>query len=44
MGKFPVDASKARVLRALLWLGFRTVREKEHTSMVRQNDDGSSTP
>ncbi len=44
MGKFPVDASKARVLRALQRLGFRTVREKEHISMVRQNADGSSTP
>lgn len=44
MAKFPVDAPKQRVIRTLESLGFRTVREKEHVSMVRENPDGSKTP
>ena len=44
MPKFPVDATKARVMRALERLGFRIVREREHIAMSRQNADGSSTP
>lgn len=44
MPKFPKDASEAKVLRALNSLGFQIVREKEHISLVRQNDDGTETP
>ncbi len=44
MGKFPVDAPKQRVVRALQSLGFQIVREKEHVSMLRRNQDGTSTP
>jgi hypothetical protein len=44
MPKFPVDAPKSKVLRALERLGFRMVREGEHISMLRANPDGTKTP
>jgi len=44
MTKFPVDAPKRKVVKALEILGFQTVRRKEHISMVRENPDGSKTP
>ena len=44
MTKFPVDAPRNRVIRALELLGFRTVRVGVHISMVRENPDGTRTP
>ncbi len=44
MAKFPVDAPKRRVVKALQRLGFRMIREHEHISMLRDNADGSETP
>ena len=44
MPKFPVDAPKRRVLKALGALGFELVAEREHIAMIRRNADGSSTP
>ena len=44
MAKFPVDAPKRRVIKALQRLGFQMVVEAEHISMTRQNADGTKTP
>lgn len=44
MPKFPVDAPKRRVLRALTALGFQMINEREHIAMLRQNPDGTRTP
>ena len=44
MARFPIDAPRRRVLKALEELGFRLVREREHISLVRDNADGTQTP
>jgi len=44
MAKFPVDAPKPRVIKALKILGFTMLREGEHISMERVNPDGTKTP
>ncbi len=44
MTKFPVDAPRRKVIRALESLGFRVVREGNHIAMLRENPDGTRTP
>ena len=44
MSRFPRDAPKTRVLKALQSLGFEIIREREHIAMQRRNSDGSYTP
>lgn len=44
MAKFPVDAPKSKVVKALGLLGFRVVRERDHIAMARDNPDGTQTP
>jgi predicted RNA binding protein YcfA (HicA-like mRNA interferase family) len=44
MTKFPVDAPRGKVIKALETLGFRLVREGSHISMERLNPDGTRTP
>jgi predicted RNA binding protein YcfA (HicA-like mRNA interferase family) len=44
MPKFPVDATKQKVIKAFEFLGFNLIREREHISMERLNPDGSKTP
>ncbi len=44
MAKFPVDAPRRKVVKALQRLGFDLVREGEHIAMARANPDGTRTP
>ena len=41
MPRFPTDAPKNRVVRALERLGYRIIRERNHICMARENPDGS---
>jgi predicted RNA binding protein YcfA (HicA-like mRNA interferase family) len=42
--KFPRDARKEKVIKALGELGFFVVRESNHIIMERNNSDGTVTP
>ena len=44
MPKFPRDAPKRRVIRALEELGFELIRDREHIQMQRREPDGTFTP
>jgi predicted RNA binding protein YcfA (HicA-like mRNA interferase family) len=44
MPKLPVDAPKAKVIKAFEKLGVRLVREGNHIAMSRENGDGTRTP
>jgi len=44
MPKLPVDAPRAKVIKAFERLGFRLVREGNHIAMSRENPDGTNTP
>jgi len=44
MPKFPVDASRAKVIKTFELLGFQMVRAGAHIAMERENSDGTRTP
>ena len=44
MPKFPVDATKEKVIKEFELLGFRQVRIREQIAMERENPDGTRTP
>ena len=42
--KFPINAPKTRVMKALELLGLKLLREREHIALLRLNPDSSKTP
>lgn len=43
MAKFPIDAPIRKVVKTFELLGFVVVREGNHISMIRENEDGTKT-
>ena len=44
MDRFPADAPRDRVIRALESLGFRLVRKREHIAMIRNESEACRHP
>ena len=44
MAKFPVDAPISDVIKAFENLSFQVIRTGNHIAMIRENDDGTTTP
>lgn len=44
MTKFPVDPPIRKVIKTFELIGFVIVREGNHVSMIRENEDDTKTP
>jgi predicted RNA binding protein YcfA (HicA-like mRNA interferase family) len=42
--RFPPEVPKRKVLKVLEQFGFKVIREGNHISLLRENQDGTKTP